>query len=90
MRTVALSALAILMLFVSTAVGAPCPLTASGTDVMRQGLAQSASQSSAQILEKFLNVLPTITIREGHRVKVYLSGDLALPDYTNHTMPSNL
>jgi type IV secretion system protein VirB10 len=65
-------------------------LTASGTDLMRQGFAQSTAQSSAQILDKFLNVLPTITIREGHRVKVYLSGDLALPDYANHTMPSNL
>ena len=65
-------------------------LTASGTDLMRQGFSQSTAQSSAQILDKFLNVLPTITIREGHRVKVYLSGDLALPDYTNHTMPSNL
>jgi type IV secretory pathway VirB10-like protein len=65
-------------------------LTASGTDLMRQGFAQSTAQSSAQILDRFLNVLPTITIREGHRVKVYLSGDLALPDYANHTMPSNL
>jgi type IV secretory pathway VirB10-like protein len=65
-------------------------LTASGTDLMRQGFAQSTAQSSAQILDKFLNVLPTITIREGHRVKVYLSGDLALPDYANHTIPSNL
>ena len=65
-------------------------LTASGSDLMRQGFAQSTAQSSAQILDKFLNVLPTITIREGHRVKVYLSGDLALPDYANHTIPSNL
>jgi type IV secretion system protein VirB10 len=65
-------------------------LTASGADLMRQGFAHSTAQSSAQILDKFLNVLPTITIREGHRVKVYLSGDLALPDYANHTMPSNL
>ncbi|MGB2667720.1 MAG: TrbI/VirB10 family protein [Candidatus Acidiferrum sp.] len=65
-------------------------LTASGTDLMRQGFAQSMGQSSAQILDRFLNVLPTVTIREGHRVKIYLSGDLALPDYANHTMPSNL
>jgi type IV secretion system protein TrbI len=65
-------------------------LTASGADLMRQGFAQSTAQSSAQILDKFLNVLPTITIREGHRVKVYLSGDLALPDYASHTIPSNL
>jgi type IV secretion system protein TrbI len=65
-------------------------LTASGTDLLRQGFAQSMGQSSAQILDRFLNVLPTITIREGHRVKVYLSGDLALPDYVNHTVASNL
>ncbi len=70
--------------------GTSGPLTASGTDLMRQGFAQSTAQSSAQILDKFLNVLPTITIREGHRIKVYLSGDLALPDYANHAVPSNL
>ncbi len=65
-------------------------LTASGSDLMRQGFSQSMGQSSAQILDRFLNVLPTVTIREGHRVKVYLSGDLALPDYASHTLPSNL
>jgi type IV secretion system protein TrbI len=70
--------------------GTGSALTASGTDLMRQGLAGSMAQSSAQILDKFLNILPTVTIREGHRVKVYLSGDLALPDYNNHKMPSDL
>jgi len=65
-------------------------LTVSGSDLMRQGFAQSTAQSSAQILDRFLNILPTVTIREGHRIKVYLSGDLALPDYANHTVPSNL
>jgi type IV secretion system protein VirB10 len=70
--------------------GSGSAITASGTDLMRQGLAGSMAQSSAQILDKFLNILPTVTIREGHRVKVYLSGDLALPDYNNHKMPSDL
>jgi type IV secretion system protein VirB10 len=65
-------------------------LNASSGDLMRQGFAASTAQSSAQILDKFLNVMPTVTIREGHRVKVYLSGDLALPDYNNHKMPSDL
>jgi type IV secretion system protein TrbI len=65
-------------------------LNATGGDLMRQGFAQSTAQSSAQILDKFLNVMPTVTIREGHRVKVYLAGDLALPDYINHKMPSDL
>jgi type IV secretory pathway VirB10-like protein len=65
-------------------------LTQSGSDRMREGFAQSTAQSSAQILDRFLNILPTITIREGHRVKVYLSGDLALPDYNHHRLPSDL
>jgi len=64
--------------------------TSSSSDLMRQGFAASTAQSASQILDRFLNILPTVTIREGHRVKVYLSGDLALPDYNNHTMPSDL
>ena len=65
-------------------------LTQSGADRMREGFGVSAAESSQQILDKFLNILPTITIREGHRVKVYLSGDLSLPAYNNHKMPSDL
>ena len=65
-------------------------LNATSGAVMRQGFAVSTAQSASQILDKFLNILPTVTIREGHRVKVYLSGDLALPDYNNHKMPSDL
>ena len=65
-------------------------LTQSGTDRMREGFGVSAAESSQQILDKFLNILPTITIREGHRMKVYLSGDLSLPAYNNHKMPSDL
>jgi type IV secretory pathway VirB10-like protein len=84
---------------VSLAVGALGAVSEAGTggalnatsgDLMRQGFAASTAQSASQILDKFLNILPTVTIREGHRVKVYLSGDLALPDYINHQMPSDL
>ena len=32
-----------------------------------------------RILDRFLNRLPTVTIREGHRVTVYLTADLARP-----------
>ncbi len=65
-------------------------LTQSGTDRLREGFGQSLAQSSQQILDRFLNLLPTITIREGHRVKIYLSGDLALPDYSGHNLSSDL
>jgi type IV secretory pathway VirB10-like protein len=70
--------------------GAAGGLNASTSDLLRQGFAQSTAQSSAQILDKFLNIMPTVTIREGHRIKVFLSGDLALPEYQDHKMPSNL
>ena len=56
-------------------------LDATGLDVYRQGVAANVSQSSARILDRFLNLLPTVTIREGHRIKVYLSNDLELPAY---------
>jgi len=63
---------------------------ASAEDAYRQGVAASLSQSSLRILDRYLNVLPTFTIREGHRVKVYLSNDLLLPAYVGHQMPGDL
>jgi type IV secretion system protein VirB10 len=62
----------------------------SATDAYRQGMASSLSQSSTHILDRYLNVLPTITIREGHRVKIYLSDDLLLPAFDHHQMEDNL
>lgn len=48
------------------------------------------ARSAAQVLDRFLNILPTVTIREGHRVKVYLTQDLQLPAYIAHAIPSDL
>ncbi|MGH9770959.1 MAG: TrbI/VirB10 family protein [Candidatus Acidiferrales bacterium] len=53
---------------------------------IRTGIGQQMGQESMQILDRFLNVLPTITIREGTRVRVWLTQDIALPAYANHTM----
>jgi type IV secretion system protein TrbI len=63
---------------------------ASAEDAYRQGVASSLSQSSLRILDRYLNVLPTFTIREGHRVKVYLSGDLSLPAYEKDASAEDL
>jgi type IV secretion system protein TrbI len=60
-----------------TAIG----LDATAVDSYRQGVASNVTQSSTRVLERFLNLLPTVTIREGHRIKVYLSRDLDLPAY---------
>jgi type IV secretion system protein VirB10 len=64
--------------------------TNSTFDQARAGFGSSLANSSMQILDKFLNVLPTVTIREGNRVKVYLAGDLLLPDYSQHTMQPDI
>ena len=52
----------------------------------RNGVAQSTAESADHILDRFLNRLPTITIREGTRVKILLTGDLQVPAYDSmHT-----
>jgi type IV secretion system protein VirB10 len=50
-------------------------------DEYRQTAGVSLANSSTRVLDRYLNVLPTITIREGYRIKVYLTNDLALPAY---------
>jgi len=76
----------------SLAIGAIAGLaqynTRSGLDVSfgdayRQAAGASLAASSAHILDRYLNVLPTITIREGFRLKVYLTNDLELPAYAS-------
>jgi type IV secretory pathway VirB10-like protein len=62
----------------------------SSTDAYRQGVTSSLSQSSLRILDRYLNILPTFTAREGMRVKVILTDDLMLPDYSRHIVPSDL
>jgi type IV secretory pathway VirB10-like protein len=49
--------------------------------IIAGGVGDATGQATAQVMNRFLNRLPTITIREGHRVKVYLTGDIELPAY---------
>jgi type IV secretion system protein VirB10 len=62
-------------------------ITTSGSQAFTNGTAASVSQSATTILDRFMQIPPTITIREGHRVKVYFTQDLLLPAYSNHTIP---
>jgi len=62
-------------------------ITTSGSQAFTNGAAASVSQSATTILDRFMQIPPTITIREGHRVKVYFTQDLLLPAYSNHTIP---
>jgi type IV secretion system protein VirB10 len=56
---------------------------ATGTSpvIIAGGASEATTQATAQTMNRFLNRLPTVTIREGHRVKVYLTSDLELPAY---------
>ena len=36
-------------------------------------------QGAMQILQRFLNRLPTITIRAGHRLRIWFTSDVLVP-----------
>ena len=61
----------------------------SAADRMREGFGVSMANSGEDILNRFLNILPTVTIREGSRIKIYFAGDVLLPDYSEHHMPTD-
>ena len=68
------------------AVGVISGLTVRGSDPYaggRQGFQAGAGQGLAQgatsILDRFLNRLPTITIRAGHRLRIWLTSDVLVP-----------
>ncbi|MGH9159865.1 MAG: TrbI/VirB10 family protein, partial [Vicinamibacteraceae bacterium] len=54
------------------------------TVVIAGGTANTTAQAAAQVMNRYMNRLPTITIREGHRLKVYLTQDLTLPAYQDN------
>ena len=51
------------------------------TVIIAGGATDATAQASLQVMNRFLNRLPTITIREGHRVKVYVTSDIELPAF---------
>jgi type IV secretory pathway VirB10-like protein len=57
--------------------------------IIAGGASEATTQATAQTMNRFLNRLPTVTIREGHRVNVYLTGDLELPAYDEAANPSH-
>ena len=50
---------------------------------LRSGTADSVSRTGQQIVERQLNIQPTLTIRPGYPVRVILSRDLVLEPYGN-------
>jgi type IV secretion system protein TrbI len=62
-------------------------ISTSGSQAFVTGSSASISQSATSILDRFMQIPPTITIREGHRVKIYFTQDMLLPAYSSHTIP---
>ena len=68
------------------AVGVISGLTVRGSDPyaggrqgFQAGVGQGLAQSATSILDRFLNRLPTITIRAGHRLRIWLTSDVLVP-----------
>ena len=52
---------------------------AGGAEGFRAGAGQGLAQGATNILDRFLNRLPTITIRAGHRLRIWLTSDVLVP-----------
>ena len=70
----------------AAAVGVLSGLAAQNTSLygpagerIRSGTGAGLAQQGQAIMERFLNRLPTITIRAGHRVRVWFSSDVLVP-----------
>ena len=50
-----------------------------GAQAFRAGAGQGLGQAATQILQRFLNRLPTITIRAGHRLRIWFTSDVLVP-----------
>ena len=52
---------------------------AGGMEGFRSGAGQGLGQGALQILQRFLNRLPNITIRSGHRLRIWFTSDVLIP-----------
>ena len=50
-----------------------------GAEAFRAGAGQGLGQAAEQILQRFLNRLPTLTIRAGHRLRIWFTSDVLVP-----------
>ena len=57
---------------------------------IRNGISAQTAQESEQILNKFLNRLPVITVKEGSRARVYINQDILIPSYAEHRVDPSL
>lgn len=68
------------------AVGALSGLTLAGASPygLRAGVGQGLGGSATSVLDRFLNRMPEITIRAGHRLRIWFTADALVPTPTAH------
>ena len=66
------------------AVGVLSGLTLAGATPygLQAGVGQGLGQSATSVLGRFLNRMPTLTIRAGHRLRIWLTSDVLVPTPT--------
>ena len=66
------------------AVGVLSGLTLAGAPAygLRAGVGQGLGQSATSVLGRFLNRMPTLTVRAGHRLRIWLTSDVLVPTPT--------
>ena len=52
----------------------------------RAGAGQGLGRAATSILDRFLNRFPNITIRAGHRLRIWLTSDVLVPRPTERNM----
>ena len=58
---------------------------AGGQQGFQAGASQGLGETAVRILDRFLNRLPTITIRAGHRLRIWFTGDVLVPQQPQPT-----
>ena len=70
------------------AVGALSGLTLAGASPygLRAGVGQGLGGSATSMLDRYLNRMPEITIRAGHRLRIWLTADVLVPTPTRNAL----
>ncbi|MDE2653706.1 MAG: TrbI/VirB10 family protein [Gemmatimonadota bacterium] len=68
------------------AMGALSGLTLAGASPLglRAGVGQGLGNSATSVLDRYLNRMPAITIRAGHRLRIWFTSDALVPSPTPH------
>ncbi len=71
-----------------TQAASPHDAYTSGFGSARLAAGSGLAGAAERILDRYLNRMPKLTVREGHRLRIYLTADLQLPAYRTWRGPA--